>query len=115
MRLSPVIACLVGAAMLYATHNLCDAQTYPTGPVRLLVGGAPGSVPDVMIRPIAEQLAVRLGQPVIVDNRPGAAGAIAMANLVSSPPDGHTLALATMSQAVFNSYLFHKLPYDPLR
>jgi tripartite-type tricarboxylate transporter receptor subunit TctC len=115
MRLSPVIACLAGAAMLYSTHNLCDAQIYPMSPVRLLVGGAPGSVPDVMIRPIAEQLAVRLGQPVLVDNRPGAAGAIAMANLASSPPDGHTLALATMSQAVFNSYLFHKLPYDPLR
>ena len=99
MRVSPVIACIAGIAMLSATQNVCDAQPYPTGPVRLLVGGAPGSVPDVMIRPIAERLAVRLGHPVLVDNRPGAAGAIAMSNLVSSPPDGHTLALATMSQA----------------
>jgi tripartite-type tricarboxylate transporter receptor subunit TctC len=115
MRLSPAIACIAGIAMLSATQNICDAQPYPTGPVRLLVGGAPGSVPDVMIRPIAERLAVRLGHPVLVDNRPGAAGAIAMSNLVSSPPDGHTLALTTMSQAVFNKYLFQKLPYDPMR
>jgi tripartite-type tricarboxylate transporter receptor subunit TctC len=90
MRLSPVIACIAGAATVYSTHNFCDAQTYPTGPVRLLVGRAPGSVPDVMIRPIAERLAVRLGRPVVVDNRPGAGGAIAMTNLVSSAPDGHT-------------------------
>jgi tripartite-type tricarboxylate transporter receptor subunit TctC len=114
MRLSAVIAFITSAAVLYSTHSLCKAQTYPTRPVRLLVGGAPGSVPDVMIRPVAERLAIALGGSVIVDNRPGAAGAIAMASLANSPPDGHTLALATMSQLVFNRYLFQKLPYDPL-
>lgn len=91
------------------------AQSYPNRPITLLVGGAPGSVPDVMIRPVAERLSAALGQPVLVDNRPGAAGSIAMSALVRSAPDGHTLALATMSQAVFNTYLFAKLPYDPLR
>ena len=91
------------------------AQSYPSRPVTLLVGGAPGSVPDIMIRPIAERLSAALGQPVVVENRPGAAGSVAMAALTQSPADGHTLALATMSQAVFNAYLFAKLPYDPLR
>ena len=91
------------------------AQSYPNRPITLLVGGAPGSVPDVMIRPVAERLSAALGQPVLVDNRPGAAGSVAMSALVRSAPDGHTLALATMSQAVFNTYLFAKLPYDPLR
>lgn len=91
------------------------AQTYPSRPVTLLVGGAPGSVPDIMIRPIAERLAAVLGQPIVVENRPGAAGSIAMSALAQSPADGHTLALATMSQAVFNTYLFAKLAYDPLR
>ncbi|KNZ33906.1 MAG: hypothetical protein AD742_04090 [Methylibium sp. NZG] len=91
------------------------AQSYPSRPIVLLVGGAAGSVPDIMIRPIAEQLAAALGQPVVVDNRPGAAGSVAMSALLQSAPDGHTLALATMSQAVFNTYLFAKPAYDPLR
>jgi tripartite-type tricarboxylate transporter receptor subunit TctC len=68
-----------------------------------------------MVRPVAEKLSAVLGQPVLVDNRPGAAGGIAMQALLRSAPDGHTLALATMSQAVFNAYLFAKLPYDPQR
>jgi tripartite-type tricarboxylate transporter receptor subunit TctC len=91
------------------------AQAYPSRPITLLVGGAPGSVPDLLARPLAERLAAALGGTVVVENRPGAAGGIAMAALVRSAPDGHTLAVATMSQAVFNSYLFARLPYDPLQ
>jgi tripartite-type tricarboxylate transporter receptor subunit TctC len=91
------------------------AQSYPGRPVTLLVGGAPGSVPDQLARPLAERLAASIGGTIVVENRPGAAGGIAMSALVRSAPDGHTLAVATMSQAVFNSYLFARLPYDPLR
>jgi len=87
----------------------------PGKPLLLLVGGAPGSVPDLLARALSERLAPGLATPVLVDNRPGAAGSIAMSALVRSAADGQTLALATMSQAVFNSYLFDKLPYDPLR
>lgn len=68
----------------------------------------------MVARLIGDKLSVLLGEPVIVENRPGAGGIIAMQGLVGSSPDGYTLALATMSQAVFNSYLFTKLPYDPL-
>jgi tripartite-type tricarboxylate transporter receptor subunit TctC len=92
-----------------------QAQAYPSRTITLLVGGAPGSVPDMMVRPIADRLAAALGQSVAVENRPGAAGSVAMAALLQAAPDGHTLALATMSQAVFNAYLFAKLPYDALR
>jgi tripartite-type tricarboxylate transporter receptor subunit TctC len=106
---------VVVAISLLLASGLAAAQPYPNHPVRLLVGGAAGSVPDIMARPVAERLSAVLGQPVIVDNRPGAAGSIAMDVLIHSAPDGYTLALATMSQAVFNSYLFTKLPYDPLR
>ncbi len=102
-------------AALALTHGSAKAKPYPTRPITLLVGGAPGSVPDVMVRPVAERLSLALGQPVVVENKPGAAGGLAMATLVRSAPDGYTLALATMSQAVFNSYLFSKLSYDPLR
>jgi tripartite-type tricarboxylate transporter receptor subunit TctC len=89
--------------------------TFPSRPVSVLVGGAAGSVPDVLARALSDHLSGALGQPVIVDNRPGAAGSIAIAALMRSAPDGHTLAIATMSQAVFNTYLFPKLPYDPLQ
>lgn len=102
-------------AGLAMAHGFAQAQAYPSRPITLLVGGAPGSVPDVMVRPIAERLSSSLGQPVVVENKPGAAGSLAMAALVRSNADGHTLALATMSQAIFNAYLFAKLPYDPLR
>jgi len=64
---------------------------------------------------IAERLAMALNQPVIVENKPGAAGSLAISAMLAAQPDGHTLALATMSQAVFNSYLFPKLAYDPRR
>jgi tripartite-type tricarboxylate transporter receptor subunit TctC len=100
-----------GLAMLTAQSR---AQSYPHRPITLLVGGAPGSVPDTMVRPLAERLSSALGQAVVVENRPGGAGSVAMSALARSAPDGHTLALATMSQAVFNPYLFAKLPYDPL-
>jgi tripartite-type tricarboxylate transporter receptor subunit TctC len=103
----------LGALVGACTH--ARAQPFPNRPITLLVGGAPGSVPDIMARPIAERLGAALGQPVVVDNRPGAAGSVAMSALLQSAADGHTLALATMSQAVFNAYLFAKLPYDPLR
>lgn len=106
---------LIPIAAMAAMHQTLYAQAYPTRPITLLIGGAPGSVPDLMIRPIAERLSASLGQPVVVDSKPGAAGSIAMAAMTRSAADGYTLGLATMSQAVFNTYLFAKLPYDALR
>lgn len=110
---------LVGALVLPAASvaaGFASAQVQlPARPVRLLVGGAAGSVPDTLARLIADRLAPGLGQLVLVENRPGAGGIVAMQALIGSEPDGHTLALATMSQAVFNSYLFSRLPYDPQR
>lgn len=103
------------ASSLAALPRLAQAQAYPHKTITLLVGGAAGSNPDVIVRPIAERAAIALGQPIVVDNRPGAGGIGAMVALAHSAPDGHTLALVTMAQAVFNPYLFGKLPYDPLR
>jgi tripartite-type tricarboxylate transporter receptor subunit TctC len=96
-------------------RSFAAEDSYPARPVRLLVGGAAGSVPDTVARLIAERLAAALRQPVVVDDRPGASGVLAMQALVGSAADGHTIALATISQAVFNSYLFSRLSYDPLR
>jgi tripartite-type tricarboxylate transporter receptor subunit TctC len=91
------------------------AQAWPERPIRLLVGGAAGSVPDTLARVVAERLSLALKQQVVVENRPGAGGALAIGRLLADKPDGYTFALATMSQAVFNSYLFPNLPYEPLR
>jgi tripartite-type tricarboxylate transporter receptor subunit TctC len=81
----------------------------------MIVGGAPGSVPDSIARLAAEALSKELGRPVIIENKPGAGGIVAIQSLTSSAPDGYTLALATISQTVYNSYLYSKLAYDPRR
>ena len=88
---------------------------FPDRPVHLFVGAGAGSFPDQVARRIADELAHRFGQPVIVHNRPGAGGIIAMSEFIKTPADGYTIALATMSQLVFNRYLFRELPYDPER
>ena len=102
-------------AALALTPAWSRAQAYPGRPVVLLVGAPAGTVPDSLARPVAERLSVLLGQAVVVENRPGAGGALSITALSRSAPDGYTLALATMSQAIFNTYLFPKLPYDPIR
>jgi tripartite-type tricarboxylate transporter receptor subunit TctC len=110
---------LLGAVALAAaaapTGARAGTNPYPTKMIRLLVGAAAGSTPDVLARVFADQLATTVGQSVVVDNRPGPGGIAAMQALIASEPDGYTLALAAMNQVVFNSYLFPDLPYDPVK
>jgi tripartite-type tricarboxylate transporter receptor subunit TctC len=89
------------------------AQTYPTKPIRILVGFAPGGAVDISARVIAPKLGETIGQPVIVDNRPGASGNIAADLTAKAPPDGHTLFMANSTVATPD--LFEKLPYDVTR
>lgn len=86
---------------------------FASKPLTLIVNGGPGSLPDSFARPLADKLRAALGQPVVVDNRPGAGGMVALQTLRQSPPDGHTLALITNAHAVWNPYVFPKLSYDP--
>ena len=102
-----------GVAMTFAATSF--AQGWPTRTIRLIVPAAAGSVPDALARVVGEALAKRLGQPIVVDNRPGAGGIVAMQDLARSAPDGYTLGLGTISQAVFNSYIFPNLTYDARR
>ncbi|MBW8893823.1 MAG: tripartite tricarboxylate transporter substrate binding protein, partial [Burkholderiales bacterium] len=81
----------------------------------LIVGAGAGSFPDQVARRLAEGLSAQWKQPIIIDNRPGAGGIAAMGQFAKEPADGYTLALATMSQLVFNRFLFQSLPYDPVR
>ncbi len=91
------------------------AQTFPTKPIRMLVGFAPGGGTDTAARAIAAKLSERVGQSVIIDNRPGAAGNIATELTVSAVPDGHTLLLGSIASFAVNPSLYKKLPFDPLK
>ena len=90
------------------------AQWTPSRPVRVVVGFAPGGPADVIARIIADRMAERLGQSVVVENRVGAGGNIAAEHVARAAPDGHTLMLAA-SALVQNAAMFPRLPYDPLR
>jgi tripartite-type tricarboxylate transporter receptor subunit TctC len=103
-----------GAAALPALSRVADAQTYPSRPVRIVVGFAPGGPNDINARLIGQWLSERLGQQFIIDNRPGASGNIAMESVVRSPPDGYTLVMVALSSAV-NATLFENLPFIFLR
>src|SRR5215203_1741696 len=89
------------------------AQSFPSKSVHLIVGGGAGSFPDQVARQIGAGLSALWGQQVVIDNRPGRHAA--MVELIKASPDGHTLALATMSHLVFNRYLMDNMPYDPQR
>jgi len=92
-----------------------QAQAYPTRPIHLVVGAPVASGMDLGVRILAERLREDLGQPVIVENRPGADGIIAARTVATAPPDGYTLLPSTNSQMSINPILNRNLPYDPLR
>jgi tripartite-type tricarboxylate transporter receptor subunit TctC len=92
---------------------LAHAQHYPDKPIRLIVPYPPGGGTDTLARPLAQRLAAELGQPVIVDNRGGAGGNLAMEAVARAPADGYTLVLALTPQLAVNISLYDKVRYDP--
>ena len=92
-----------------------NAQTYPTKPVKLLVPFPAGSATDQVARLVGAQLQQALGQPFVVENKAGAQGAIAAAEVAKSAPDGYTLLLTTNTPQAANVSLFKKLSYDPVK
>lgn len=115
---SPRRRWLQQAAALAAANAAAGAQAapagWPTGPVRILLVYPPGGVSDQVLRSLAEQLAPRLGVPVNVDYRPGAAGSLGLAALAAAPADGHTLAFSALSPLTLYPQLA-RVRYDPLR
>jgi tripartite-type tricarboxylate transporter receptor subunit TctC len=91
------------------------AQTYPTKPIRLVVGFAAGGPADVMARLLAPRMSMALGQTVVVDNRPGAGGTIAARAVAEAEPDGHTLLLGNTSTLVISPLIYRNIGYDPLK
>jgi tripartite-type tricarboxylate transporter receptor subunit TctC len=99
-----------GAVALPAVSHIAQAQSYPSRPVRIIVGLPAGTPPDIMARLFAQWLSERLGQAFIVENRPGAGGNIATEAVVKAPPDGYTLLQVNSSHA-WNAALFDKLNF----
>ena len=103
-----------GAAVLPALQRFAWAQTYPTRPVRLIVGFPAGGVGDILARLMGQWLSDRLGQPFVIENRPGAATNIAAEAVVRSAPDGHTLLWITAANAI-NASVYDKLSFNFIR
>src|SRR3954468_23850680 len=103
---------LVSAALMLFVCGLTVAADYPTRPIRLLIGFPPGAGMDAAARPFAQRMGELLGQPMIVENRPGAGGAVAAAALAKSAPDGYTLAFGSNGDQVIVPLLI-KVDYDP--
>jgi tripartite-type tricarboxylate transporter receptor subunit TctC len=105
-------ALLAAVLATLATHAW--AQAFPSKPVHIIVPFTPGSVTDIMARSVSERLAAALGQPVVVENRPGAGGTIGTAAVAKAPPDGYTLAVVSAGYAVA-PVIYDNLPYDSAR
>jgi tripartite-type tricarboxylate transporter receptor subunit TctC len=103
-----------GAAALPAVSRIARAQSYPTRPVRLIVGFAAGRAIDIVTRIVGQSLSERLGQQFVIENRPGAGGNIGAEAVVRAPPDGYTL-LAVGSNNMINATLYEKLNFDFIR
>ena len=109
---------LLRSALLLAGVALAGsalAQSYPTRPVRWVIPYAAGGGADALARVIAPALSRELGQPVVIENKPGAASSIAASDVARSAPDGYTIFSADNGTLMYNPALFKKLPYDPVK
>jgi tripartite-type tricarboxylate transporter receptor subunit TctC len=105
----------IAAALAFGCTALsASADSWPSRPVKIVVGYPAGGASDVAARIVGEKLAQRLGQPVIIENKPGAAGNIGADFVAKAPPDGYTLLLGTISLSV-NPSLYSKMTYDPVK
>ena len=111
-RLGLAAALVAFAAAAFAPQAQAQAQAFPTKPVRWVVGYPAGGGTDFLARTAGAQLGQQLGQPVLVDNRPGAGAIIASENVARSPGDGYTVFSADNGVLVYNPALYKKLPYD---
>ena len=111
---TPRIVARIAIALCMLAAGAHAEPHYPSKPVKILVGYAPGGTPDIIARTLAERLGIELGQSFIVENRPGAGGTLATSVAAQSPADGYTLLVADIGQLAIAPYLFKRLNYDPI-
>ncbi len=109
-----LVAVFLGVvAMVVASQVL--AQAWPTKPIKWVVPFAPGGTTDILARTIGDKLSIALGQPVIVENKPGAGGGLGADFVAKAAPDGYTILGGTISTNAINASLYKELPYDPVK
>jgi tripartite-type tricarboxylate transporter receptor subunit TctC len=108
-----LVCAMIGSAGWAAADALAQAS-FPARPIRILVGSAPGGGLDTSARAISEPLSVAFNQPVVVDNRPGAAGSLSGQMLSKAPPDGHTICLGAIGNFAVNYFVYNDIGYHPL-
>ena len=111
----PAFAGVVGVVVTLLVTGTAMAQAYPAKSVRMVIPFPPGGTTDILARVAAQKLTEALGQQVVPDNRPGAAGNIGTEQVAKAPPDGYTLLTAPGSTLTIHPSLYAKLPFDPLR
>ena len=104
---------LLGAGLVLASPSLLRAQSFPSRPIRLIVTFPPGGTTDILARQLQPRMSEVFGQPVVIDNRTGASGAIGTVEIARAQPDGHTFGLVI--SAVISTALISRQPYDPIR
>jgi len=110
-RIAGWIAGLVLASLAAFAH----AQAWPSKPIKYVVPFAPGGTTDILARTVGEKLALALGQPVVIENKPGAGGGVGAEFTAKAAPDGYTIMGGTISTHAINASLYDKLPYDPVK
>ena len=103
------------AIAMSPSHAQTTTRDYPTRPIRLIVTFPPGGPTDIVARAVGQKIGEAWGQPVVVDNRPGAGGNIGMDLVAKSPADGYTLVLGSFGPMIISPYVYSKLPYDPVK
>ncbi|CAN7657498.1 tripartite tricarboxylate transporter substrate binding protein [Variovorax sp. LjRoot84] len=107
--------CAAASALALGAGSVAHAQAYPNKPIKMVVPFAAGGGTDVLARVIGEKLAAGLGQPVVIDNKPGAAGIIGTDAVAKAAPDGYTIVMSLSNALLTNQFLYEKLPYHPER
>jgi tripartite-type tricarboxylate transporter receptor subunit TctC len=110
MKLRALLASLFIAAALPAA-----GQDYPSKPIRIIAPFGPGTATDTVARVLASELSHRTGQPVVVENKPGAEGQIGAQAAATAPPDGYTIFVTTQTTQAINQHVYKSLPYDPVK
>ncbi|MDF3835755.1 tripartite tricarboxylate transporter substrate binding protein [Cupriavidus basilensis] len=114
MRSNPFAAAVLAACAVFAVPS-AQADSYPSKPIRMVVGFPSGGAPDILARIFSEKISPSWGQPVVVDNKPGAGGNIGAEAVAHAAPDGYTLALGTVGTHSINGSLYSKMPYDMVK
>jgi tripartite-type tricarboxylate transporter receptor subunit TctC len=108
-----MLGLLAGMAMALVTP--VTAQEYPTKPIRIVVPFGPGTATDIVARTVGAELASKIGQPVVIENKAGAEGQIGAQAAATAAPDGYTLFITTQTTQAINVHIYKSLPYDPVR